>query len=155
MAYDATIEGWSRALDLRHKETEGHTQRVTDITVELARSYGLREEEVIYVRWSALLHDTGNLGILDAVLLKPDQSTSDEWALLKKHPEFALDLLAPITYLRSAIDIPYYHHEKWDGSGYPCGLKGEQTPISALASSPSPMCGMTSTLTAHTEEHGR
>jgi PAS domain S-box-containing protein len=131
LAYNATIEGWSRALDLRDKETEGHSQRVTEMTVNLARSFGLSEKELGQVRWGALLHDIGKMGVPDGILLKPGSLTEDEWAAMKKHPRFAFDLLSPIRYLRLALDIPYCHHEKWDGSGYPRGLKGEQIPLSA------------------------
>lgn len=131
MAYDATIEGWSHALDLRDKETEGHSQRVTDMTVNLARSFGLQEEELVQVRWGSLLHDIGKMGVPDGILLKPGSLTEEEWATMQKHPRFAYDLLSPIHYLRQALDIPYCHHEKWDGSGYPRGLKGEQIPLTA------------------------
>jgi PAS domain S-box-containing protein/putative nucleotidyltransferase with HDIG domain len=129
LAYDATIEGWSRALDLRDKETEGHTQRVTEITLKLARSFGLSEAELVPVRWGALLHDIGKMGVPDNILLKPGPLTDEEWVLMKTHPTLAYKLLSPIRYLQSAIDIPYCHHEKWDGSGYPRGLKGEQIPL--------------------------
>jgi putative nucleotidyltransferase with HDIG domain/PAS domain S-box-containing protein len=130
-AYDATIEGWSRALDLRDKETEGHTQRVTELTLELARAYGLPDSELQYIRWGALLHDIGKMGIPDNILLKPDKLTEEEWARMKKHPTFAYEMLLPIAYLKSSLDIPYCHHEKWDGTGYPRGLKGEDIPLSA------------------------
>jgi putative nucleotidyltransferase with HDIG domain len=131
LAYDATIEGWSHALDLRDKETEGHTQRVTEMTVELARAFGLSEVELVQVRWGALLHDIGKMGVPDGILLKPEPLTDEEWVAMKKHPTFAYELLSPIGYLRNAIDIPYCHHEKWDGSGYPQGLKGTQIPLVA------------------------
>jgi putative nucleotidyltransferase with HDIG domain len=130
-AYDATIEGWSHALDLRDKETEGHTQRVTEMTVKLARSLGLGDEELMQVRWGALLHDIGKMGIPDVILLKPGPLTDEEWVLMKKHPTFAYEMLSPIHYLKAALDIPYCHHEKWDGTGYPRGLKGEQIPLTA------------------------
>jgi response regulator RpfG family c-di-GMP phosphodiesterase len=131
LAYDATIEGWSRALDLRDKETEGHTQRVTTMTVRLARSFGFDEAELVQVRWGALLHDIGKMGIMDGILLKPGPLTDDEWVLMKQHPTIAHDLLSPVRYLRQALDIPYRHHEKWDGTGYPLGLRGEQIPMTA------------------------
>ncbi len=130
-AYDATIEGWSRALELRDNETEGHTQRVADLTVKLARLFGLSDAELVQVRWGALLHDIGKMGIPDAILLKHDALTDAEWVLMKKHTVFAYEMLSPIRYLRSALDIPYAHHEKWDGTGYPLGLKGEQIPLVA------------------------
>jgi PAS domain S-box-containing protein len=130
-AYDETIKGWSRALDLRDKETEGHSQRVTDMTLQLARLAGMNETELIDIHRGALLHDIGKLGIPDQILLKPGKLTEDEWAQIRKHPEFAYMLLSPIEFLRSALDIPYCHHEKWDGTGYPRGLKGEQIPLAA------------------------
>ncbi len=131
LAYDATIEGWSRALDLRDKETEGHSQRVTEKTVKLARAFGLSESELIQVRWGALLHDIGKMGVPDSILLKPDALTEEEWVVMRKHPTFAYDLLAPVRYLRLALDIPHCHHERWDGSGYPQGLKGDVIPLTA------------------------
>ena len=130
-AYDSTIEGWSHALDLRDKETEGHTQRVTEMTLKLARAAGITEEELVHVRRGALLHDIGKMGVPDNILLKPDKLTDEEWVVMRKHPTFAFELLSPIAYLRPALDIPYCHHEKWDGSGYPRGLKGEQIPLAA------------------------
>ena len=131
LAYDATIEGWSRALDLRDKETEGHTQRVTEMTLRLAREMGVGEEESVNIRRGALLHDIGKMGIPDSILLKPGPLTDDEWAIMRKHPRYAYEMLSPITYLQRALDIPYCHHEKWDGDGYPRGLKGEHIPLSA------------------------
>jgi PAS domain S-box-containing protein len=130
-AYDATIEGWSRALDLRDKETEGHSQRVTEGAVKLARAFGLSEAELVQVRWGALLHDIGKMGVPDGILHKPSALTDEEWAVMRLHPTFAYELLAPIHYLRLALDIPYCHHEKWDGTGYPRGLKGAQIPLTA------------------------
>jgi putative nucleotidyltransferase with HDIG domain len=131
IAYDETIEGWSRALDLRDKETEGHTQRVTETTIKLARLFGLNEEEIIQVRRGALLHDIGKMGVPDGILLKPGPLTDDEWVIMRQHPQFAFDMLSPIYYLKSALDIPYCHREKWDGSGYPRGLEGEEIPLEA------------------------
>jgi len=130
-AYDATIEGWSRALELRDNETEGHTQRVAVLTVKLARLFGLSDAELVQVRWGALLHDIGKMGVTDAILLKKDALTKAEWVEMKKHTVYAYEMLSPIRYLRLALDIPYAHHEKWDGSGYPLGLKGEQIPLVA------------------------
>ena len=130
-AYDSTIEGWSHALDLRDNETEGHTQRVTEITLKLVRAAGMTEEELVHVRRGSLLHDIGKMGVPDHILLKPDKLTDEEWVTVRKHPTFAFELLSPIAYLRPALDIPYCHHEKWDGSGYPRGLKGEQIPLAA------------------------
>jgi PAS domain S-box-containing protein/putative nucleotidyltransferase with HDIG domain len=129
LAYDATIEGWSRALDLRDKETEGHTQRVTEMTVKLARNFGFSEAELVQIRWGALLHDIGKMGVADEILHKPSPLTDEEWVAMKKHPVFADAMLSPIRYLRLAQDIAYGHHEKWDGTGYPRGLKGTQIPL--------------------------
>jgi PAS domain S-box-containing protein len=131
MAYDATIEGWSRALDLRDKETEGHTERVTETTLKLARSMGFSEGELVHIRRGALLHDIGKMGIPDSILLKPGPLDDHEWKIMRQHPVQAFALLSPITYLRPALDIPYCHHEKWDGSGYPRGLKGDLIPLAA------------------------
>jgi putative nucleotidyltransferase with HDIG domain len=131
LAYDATIEGWSRALDLRDKETEGHTQRVTNMTVQLAQSIGLNEADIVHIRRGALLHDIGKMGIPDNILLKSEPLTEEEWAIMRRHPTYALELLSPIAFLAPALHIPYCHHEEWDGSGYPRGLKGEQIPLAA------------------------
>lgn len=131
MAYDATIEGWSRALDLRDKETEGHSQRVTELTVRIAQVMGMSEAEQGHIRRGAFLHDIGKMGIPDNILLKPGPLSEEEWVIMRKHPVFAYELLSPIEYLRPALDIPYCHHEKIDGTGYPRGLKGEQIPLSA------------------------
>jgi putative nucleotidyltransferase with HDIG domain len=131
LAYDATIEGWSRALDLRDKETEGHSQRVAELTVRMARSMGMSESELVHVRRGALLHDIGKMGIPDAILLKPGPLKAEERAIMNRHPEYAYDCLSPITFLRPALEIPYCHHERWDGTGYPRALKGQQIPLSA------------------------
>lgn len=130
-AYDTTIEGWSRALDLRDRETLGHTARVTELTLALCRLAGLPEEQLVHVRRGALLHDIGKMGIPDTILLKEGDLTSGEWAVMRQHPSFAFDMLYPIEYLRPALAIPYCHHERWDGSGYPRGLKAEQIPLAA------------------------
>ena len=130
-AYETTIEGWSRALDLRDKETEGHTLRVTEITLHIARAMGFNEEELLNIRRGSLLHDIGKMGVPDHILLKPGKLTAEEMEIIKQHPQFAYDLLSPIEYLRDALDIPYFHHEKWDGTGYPHGLKGEEIPLPA------------------------
>jgi putative nucleotidyltransferase with HDIG domain len=130
-AYDTTLDGWSRALDLRDKETEGHSARVTEMTLRLARFMGFSEESLTHVRRGALLHDIGKMGIPDSILLKPGPLTDEEWVIMKMHPVYAVELLSPIEYLRPALDIPYCHHEKWDGSGYPRGLSGEQIPLAA------------------------
>lgn len=131
MAYDATIEGWSQAMDLRDKETEGHTQRVAKLTLQLARAMGMSEEQIIHVRRGALLHDMGKLGVPDEILFKLGKLTDEEWVIMRQHPQFAFDMLSSIEYIRPALDIPYCHHEKWDGSGYPRGLRGEQIPLAA------------------------
>jgi putative nucleotidyltransferase with HDIG domain len=131
MAYDATIEGWSRALDLRDRETEGHTQRVTDMTLKLARKMGFSEERLILIRRGALLHDIGKMGIPDTILHKPEELSKEEQSIMRQHPQLAYDMLEPIAYLRDALDIPYCHHEKWDGTGYPRGLAGTQIPLEA------------------------
>ncbi len=130
-AYDATIEGWSRAMDLRDHETEGHTLRVTALAEQLAIRMGIKNEDLVYLRRGALLHDIGKLGVPDAILLKPDKLTEQEWEIMRKHPQYAYEMIQPIEYLRPALDIPHSHHEKWDGTGYPHGLKGEEIPIAA------------------------
>ncbi len=131
MAYDATIEGWSRALDLRDKETEGHTQRVTEMTEKLATIMGISREDLVHIRRGSLLHDIGKMGVPDHVLLKPGSLTSEEWESMRRHPQLAYEMLSPIAYLQQALDIPYCHHEKWDGTGYPRKLAGEQIPLAA------------------------
>ena len=130
-AYDTTLKGWSAALDLRDKETEGHTERVTQMTIRLAERMGVNPEELIQIRRGALLHDIGKMGVPDRILLKPDPLTDDEWVIMHMHPTYAFQMLEPIAYLRAALDIPYCHHEKWDGTGYPRGLKGEEIPLGA------------------------
>ena len=130
-AYDKTIEGWVLALDLRDRETEGHTQRVTNMTEKLARILGFSDEEITHIRRGALLHDMGKMGIPDEILQKPGPLTDDEWVTMRKHPEMAYQMLSQIKYLKEAITIPYYHHERWDGSGYPHKLKGEDIPLQA------------------------
>ncbi len=130
-SYDTTIEGWSHALDLRDKETEGHCLRVTDMTLLLAKKMGIDSEQQAHMRRGALLHDIGKIGIPDAILHKADKLTAEEWQVMSQHPAIACELLSPIAYLRPALDIPYCHHEKWDGSGYPRGLKGLDIPLSA------------------------
>jgi HD-GYP domain-containing protein (c-di-GMP phosphodiesterase class II) len=131
LAYDTTLEGWGKALELRDKETQGHTLRVTDMTLRLARRLGLPEAELTHIRRGVLLHDIGKMGVPDQILKKSGALTDEEWIEMRQHPQYAYDLLYPITYLRPALDIPYYHHERWDGSGYPRGLKGEAIPLAA------------------------
>ena len=130
-AYNATIEGWSRALDLRDKETEGHSLRVTELTLKLANIIGTEKDLLIDLKRGALLHDIGKMGVPDNILLKTGPLTDAEWHIMRQHPQHAYELLAPISYLEKALDIPYCHHEKWDGTGYPRKLKGEDIPISA------------------------
>ena len=132
-AYEETIEGWARALDLRDHETEGHSRRVTEMTVRLCQQLGVPAEKLVDVRRGALLHDIGKMGVPDAILLKPGKLTPEEWVQMKQHPDFAVKLLSPIKFLRPALDIPQYHHEQWNGSGYPLGLSGEAIPLTARA----------------------
>ena len=131
LAYDATIEGWSRALDLRDRETEGHTQRVTQLTLQLARAAGHTDSDLIHIKRGALLHDIGKMGIPDSILLKPGPLDEDELEIMRKHPLYAYEMLAPIAFLRPALDIPHFHHEKWDGTGYPHRLAGNHIPEAA------------------------
>jgi diguanylate cyclase (GGDEF)-like protein/PAS domain S-box-containing protein/putative nucleotidyltransferase with HDIG domain len=131
MAYDATIEGWSRALDLRDKETEGHSQRVTEMTLRLARAMGVGEADLVHIRRGALLHDIGKMGIPDRILMKPGPLNEEEWQHMRRHPDYAREMLSPIEFLRPSLGIPYCHHERFDGSGYPQGLVGEAIPLSA------------------------
>ncbi len=130
-AYERTIEGWVRALDLRDRETEGHTQRVTEITMRVAKQLGFSQEELSHIKRGALLHDMGKIAIPDDILQKPGPLSETEWERMRQHPIHAFNMLSPIAYLNPALDIPFYHHERWDGSGYPHGLKGEQIPLSA------------------------
>ena len=131
MAYEFTLEGWAKTLELRDGETQGHTERVTDMTLRLARAMEIDEEWLVHVRRGSRLHDIGKMGIPDSILLKPGPLTDEEWETMRRHPVYAYELLSPIPYLRPALDIPYCHHEKWDGTGYPRGLKGEQIPLAA------------------------
>jgi len=131
LAYDTTIAGWSRALDLRDRDTEGHTERVTYAAVKLGRRLGMTEAELAQVRRGAMLHDIGKMAIRDSVLLKNGPLTQEEWEEVRRHPRYAHELLSPISYLGPALDIPHYHHEKWDGTGYPEGLREKEIPLSA------------------------
>jgi len=131
MAYDATIEGWSRALDMRDKETEGHSQRVPEMTLQLARTMGIHESDLVCIRRGALLHDMGKMGVPDSILHKAGPHTPEEKEIMRRHTVFAYEMLSPIMFLKNSLDIPYCHHEKWDGTGYPRGLKGEQIPLAA------------------------
>lgn len=130
-SYESTLEGWAAALDLRDKETEGHSQRVAALTIKLAQAMGMSKETLVYLRQGALLHDIGKMGVPDRVLHKNGPLTEQEKTIMRQHPVHAYNMLHPITYLRSAMDIPFCHHEKWDGSGYPRGLKAEEIPLGA------------------------
>ncbi len=130
-AYDSTLEGWVHALDLCDKETEGHSQRVAEITLKMANQMGVRPADLEHLRRGALLHDIGKMGVPDSILLKPGPLTEEEWVMMRKHPQYASMLLKPIGYLRKAMDIPLYHHERWDGTGYPDGLKATEIPLAA------------------------
>jgi len=130
-AYDTTLEGWARALELRDRETEGHTRRVTELTLRLARYMEIHDNELVNIHRGVLLHDIGKMGVPDHILKKKGKLTEEEWAEMCQHPVYAYELLSPISFLRGALDIPYCHHEHWDGTGYPRGLKGEQIPLAA------------------------
>jgi len=131
VAYDATVEAFSRALEMREGEPLGHTHQVTEIAVLLARAMDVSPSEQIHIRRGALLHDSGKMCIPESILKKEGKLTEEEWKIIKTHPQNAYDLLFPIALLHPAIDIPYCHHERWDGNGYPNGLKGEMIPLSA------------------------
>ena len=131
VAYDTTLEGWSRALELRDMETQGHALRVTELSLRLARALGVNDTELVNIRRGALLHDIGKMGIPDSILMKPGPLDEAEWTIMKKHPVYAYQLLSRVPYLRAALDIPYAHHEHWDGSGYPRGLRGSEIPLAA------------------------
>jgi len=130
-AYETTLTGWARALELRDAETQGHSARVTDLTVRMARAAGMDDAQLLHVRRGALLHDIGKMAIPDAILLKPGPLSEEEWQTMRRHPQYAYDMLLPITFLASALSIPLCHHERWDGTGYPRGLHGEDIPIEA------------------------
>jgi PAS domain S-box-containing protein len=131
IAYDATLEGWAKALELRDRETVGHAQRVIEMTLQVADRIGIRGDSLQHIRRGALLHDIGKMGIPDSILLKPGPLTPDEWQIMRQHPKHAYEMLKTIDYLSPALEIPYCHHEKWDGNGYPQGLKGKSIPMSA------------------------
>ncbi len=130
-AYDTTLEGWSRALELRDRETEGHTRRVTELTMRLAGALNIPESELPHIRRGALLHDIGKMGIPDEILHKTEKLSDADWEIIKQHPITSYNLLKEIEFLKPALEIPYCHHEKWDGTGYPRGLKGEEIPLAA------------------------
>jgi PAS domain S-box-containing protein/putative nucleotidyltransferase with HDIG domain len=131
LACDTSLAGWSRALELRDRDTEAHSQRVTEMTLKLAQAMDIPEEQLVHIRRGALLHDIGKMGIPDSILRKPGPLTEEEWVIMRKHPEYAHEMLSPIAYLRPALDIPHYHHEHWNGTGYPCGLQGDKIPLAA------------------------
>ncbi|MEW6429790.1 MAG: HD domain-containing phosphohydrolase [Thermodesulfobacteriota bacterium] len=131
IAYDSTIEGWGRALELRDSETSGHTERVAAMTCDMARGFGIGEEKIVHIHRGALLHDIGKMAISDAILMKEGAYSDEERRIMQEHPQHAFRMLAPISYLQPALDIPYCHHERWDGTGYPRGLKGAQIPLAA------------------------
>lgn len=131
LAYDNTLAGWARALELRDELTEGHTRRVTELTLKLARALKIPENEIVHIRRGALLHDIGKMGIPDSILHKPGPFTAQERNIMQQHTQYARDMLSSISFLQPAIDIPYCHHEHWDGAGYPRGLKGEEIPLAA------------------------
>jgi len=131
LAYNATIDGWSRTLDLRDKETEGHTRRVTELTLQLAISMNVEKEDMVHIRRGSILHDIGKVAIPDQILFKPGPLTQEEWDIMRRHPDIAVELLTPINYLQPALEIPHWHHERWDGTGYPDHLRGDQIPFSA------------------------
>jgi len=129
--FDLAIASWTRALHLRDQETEDHTRRVTVISIRLARKLGITSDELTDIKRGAILHDIGKMAIPDSILLKPGPLTDNEWAIMKKHPLIAVDILKPVTFLTAELAIPRSHHEKWDGSGYPDGLAGEDIPLHA------------------------
>lgn len=130
-AFDAALESWGRALELRDVEPEGHTRRVTDMALHLGRAMGMSDAELVHVRRGALLHDVGKMGIPDRIMFKLAPLDEEEWEIMRQHPVYAYELLSPIANLELALDIPYCHHEKWDGTGYPRGLVGGQIPLAA------------------------
>jgi len=129
--FNSTIEGWARLLSLRDDETAGHSDRVMEMSLRLAERMGLRERELMFVRWGALLHDIGKMGVPDEILLKPGPLNAEEWQVMRRHPGYAHSSLSHIEFLHPALDIPYCHHEKWDGTGYPQGLRGKDIPLMA------------------------
>ena len=132
LTYDNTLAGWSQALEFRDKETKGHSLRVTMLTTQLASKMGITDEEMLqHIRRGALLHDIGKMAISNQVLLKVTALTNEDWEEIYKHPGYAYQMLKNVPFLQPALDIPLHHHEKWDGSGYPDGLKGEEIPLPA------------------------
>lgn len=130
-AYDHTLEGWAKILELRDKTTESHSRRVTDLTLQLARQFGIPDAELTHIRRGVILHDIGKMAIPDQILKKAGPLDNEEWDEMRRHPQYAYELIYPIAFLRPALDIPYCHHERWDGTGYPRRLKGIQIPLAA------------------------
>jgi putative nucleotidyltransferase with HDIG domain len=130
-AYDATLESWSHALELRERESVGHGQRVVELTIKLAEVMGVDQQQLAHIRRGAWLHDIGKMGIPDNILLKPGPLSPEEWVIMRQHPNYSYELLCKIKFLEPAVDIPYCHHERWDGNGYPRGLKGGEIPLAA------------------------
>ena len=130
-AYDLTLEGWAKALEMRDKETEGHSRRVTELTLLICREMGIPDDDIFHIRRGALLHDIGKMAIPDNILHKPGSLSETEWTVIKEHPGHAYQMLKTIEFLTPALEIPLYHHERWDGAGYPNGLHAEQIPLSA------------------------
>jgi len=130
-SYDDTLLGWAMALELRERETAGHSHRVVQLTLRMANEIGISAKQQVHIYRGALLHDIGKMGISDSILLKPASLTSEEWDEMRQHPIYAYELLRQIKFLEPALNIPYTHHEKWDGSGYPRGIKGEEIPLEA------------------------
>ena len=131
VAYDETLEGWSRALNLRDPNTDAHSKRVVERTLSLAKRIGIPDAELVHIRRGAILHDIGKMGVPDHILLKAGPLTEEEWRIMRMHPIFAYNMLSQIPFLENSVDIPYCHHEKWDGTGYPQGLKNAEIPLSA------------------------
>jgi putative nucleotidyltransferase with HDIG domain len=130
-AYTSTLEGWAKALELRDDVTEGHTQRVTKLTLELASEMKIDEKDLIHIQRGAILHDIGKIGIPDRILHKPGELNKEDWTIMRQHPNYAFEMLSKIEFLKPALDIPLCHHEKWDGNGYPRKLKGNEIPLAA------------------------
>jgi HD-GYP domain-containing protein (c-di-GMP phosphodiesterase class II) len=126
-----TLEGWANSIERRSQEADGHTNRTTELTIELAKRLGVPDNQLVHIRRGAILHDIGKMGVPESILNKQGKLSEEEWQIMRSHPKYAFDLLSPIEYLRPALDIPYCHHERWDGSGFPRGLKGEEIPLAA------------------------
>jgi HD-GYP domain-containing protein (c-di-GMP phosphodiesterase class II) len=129
IAYDAILEAWATSLEQRNKEAAGHTRRVTEMTINLAKAMNVDNHELENIRRGALLHDIGNISVPESILYKQGELSAEEWVTIHMHPFYAYEILASIDFLSPAMDIPYCHHERWDGTGYPRGLKGENIPL--------------------------